>query len=105
LSKKYPSLRDDFRNFLKALKSLLPGAVPGTVRISNLGHKVNFPVFKVKHFRSSVCRGKGVHSGFRIIYTYIQKKEKIVFFEIYHKNKKKNHDEKRIKTYAKEDLF
>jgi mRNA-degrading endonuclease RelE of RelBE toxin-antitoxin system len=43
LSKKYPSLRDDFRNFLKALKSLLPGAVPGTVRISNFSSSLIFP--------------------------------------------------------------
>lgn len=105
LAAKYPTLHQDFEVFLKALKALLPECTPGTVRISNLGHQVNLPVFKVKHFRSSSCHGKGVNSGFRIIYAFNKKSMTIVFIEMYHKNKKENHDEKRIKKYAKEGMF
>lgn len=102
---KYPSLNGDFEVFLKALRNALPDSTRGTVRISNLGHTVNFPVFKVKHFRSSACSGKGANSGFRIIYAFHEKSAKIVFLEMYHKNKKDRHDEKRIKNYAKENQF
>ena len=105
LSSKYQNLDQDFEGFRKALSSYLPELMRGVVRISNLGHKIKYPFFKAKHFRSSACRGKGVMSGFRIIYTFDQNRKTIVFIEMYHKNKKKECDISRIKKYGKKDLF
>nr|QNO43679.1 hypothetical protein FICJDHNH_00019 [Methanosarcinales archaeon ANME-2c ERB4]QNO43966.1 hypothetical protein AECFJODE_00019 [Methanosarcinales archaeon ANME-2c ERB4]QNO50640.1 hypothetical protein PPJMCGDE_00011 [Methanosarcinales archaeon ANME-2c ERB4] len=99
LSKKCKSLNGDFGNFKKVLTKTMPNHVSGTVRISGLGENVKIPIYKVKHFRSIDFKGRGSRSGFRIIYAHIQNSEKVIFIEIYNKNNKTNHDERRIKKY------
>jgi mRNA-degrading endonuclease RelE of RelBE toxin-antitoxin system len=99
LSKKYKLLNEDFEKIRTVLTKKLPNHTPGTFEISDLGANVKTPIYKVKHFRSRDFRGKGCRSGFRIIYAHMQNSEKIIFIEIYHKNNKTNHDEKRIKEY------
>jgi mRNA-degrading endonuclease RelE of RelBE toxin-antitoxin system len=79
----------------------LPGELPGTVRISDLGDSIKLPVYKVKHFRCSDLKGKGSRSGIRIIYTFIRNKNKIVLIQIYFKgDNQDNHDKERILKYC-----
>ncbi|MCK5661036.1 MAG: hypothetical protein KAH86_06710 [Methanosarcinales archaeon] len=99
LCKKYRYLEDDFTRFKKALGIDPHNGVRGTVRISDLGSNVGAPIFKVKHFRSQDFKGDGSRSGFRVIYAHMAEDQKIIFIEFYHKNKKADHDVKRIKKY------
>ncbi|CAD6493095.1 MAG: hypothetical protein CHKLHMKO_00415 [Candidatus Argoarchaeum ethanivorans] len=100
LYRKHKSIYSDLQTFEKALVVKLPGYLPGTKHISNLGKNIEIPIYKVTHFRCASLKGKGVRSGIRIIYTYIQNKQKIVLIEIYHKNKQENHNRDRIIKYC-----
>lgn len=100
LSKKFGSLDEDFEVFLKALM-VNPR---WHIRISWLWNNIKWEFYKVKKFYCTSMQK--VNSWFRIIYWYLEEKnriefKKIEFIEIYHKNKKSNHDEKRIKKYYK----
>lgn len=97
LSKKYNSIYDDFNTFKKALAAVFPEYPPGISKISDLGKNVKTPILEVKKFRCCVLKGCGVRSGIRIIFA--DNGDKITFLEIYHKNKKENHDINRIKKY------
>jgi len=67
-------------------------------QISNLG--ITEPkIFKVKKFACKALKGKGVHSGIRIIYAYFEAEDKIEFIEMYYKGDKENEDRKRILKY------
>lgn len=99
LRKKHIHLEEDFERLKKVLGIDPLNGARRTVRISNLGHNVVIPVYKVKHFRSQDYKGHGSKSGFRIIYTYIAEDQKIIFIEFYHKSNQTNHDVKRIKKY------
>lgn len=100
--RKYKHLEKDFERFKKALEINQPHKMRGTFRISDLGINVKVPIYKVKHFRSQDFIGRGSNSGFRIIYAHMNEEHKIIFIEFYHKNKKTNHDVKRIKKYFEE---
>lgn len=104
LYKKYKHLKKDFNRLLQVLKKTPINFISGNPRISDLGLTVKTPVYKLKNFRSLDFKNKGSRSGFRIIYAHINEKEKIkiIFIEIYHKNKKSNHDKDRILRYFEE---
>jgi hypothetical protein len=99
LHKKFSSIYDDLKDFKKALASKLPGHLPGTVQISNLGGDVKVPIYKVKHFRCKALKGKGSRSGIRVIYAYKQDKGEVTLIEIYHKSNQENENRKRILKY------
>lgn len=101
LVKKYPSLQDDLGNLIKVIKTELPNPPREAVLISGLGECVHLPIYKITKFR---CRsiGHGKKSGLRIIYTYFEDEDMIIFIEIYAKSKKSNHDIDRIKKYFEE---
>jgi len=68
----------------------------GIVRISDVG--IERPkVYKARKFACRSLKGKGVHSGIRVIYAYVEEEDKIEFIEIYYKGDKENEDRKRIK--------
>jgi len=74
------------------------GYLPAIVQITGLGIKTS--IYKVKHFRCKCMKGKGSHSGIRIIYAYIPEESKIEFVEIYYKEKDdRDCDRARIKRY------
>ncbi|MCS7123738.1 MAG: hypothetical protein RMJ17_04215 [Candidatus Aenigmarchaeota archaeon] len=76
------------------------GYLPAIVRITGL--KVQTEIYKVKHFRCKDMKGKGSHSGIRIIYAYLPEQNKIEFVEIYYKEKDDiDCDKERIKKYYK----
>lgn len=105
LSKKYRTLNEDFNNFIKfSLEPFLLDQKNNkcSERLSDIG--VRYPeIWKVKKFASKSFKGRGVKSGFRIIYAFYRDLEKIIYIEIYHKSQKNNEDRERIKTIFKKD--
>jgi mRNA-degrading endonuclease RelE of RelBE toxin-antitoxin system len=102
LCKKYRHLEEDFGRFMKVLSAELPNHLRGTVQISGLGEGIRLSIYKVKKFRSIDFKGKGVQSGFRIIYAYEQCENQVIFIQFYHKNKQANEDRERICKYFSE---
>ena len=49
-----------------------------------------------KKIASKSFKGKGVNSGFRIVYAHFENEDKIVLIEVYHKSDKEIEDKKRI---------
>lgn len=94
LSKKFRTLSDDMEVVKKVLFVNPNARPPFSFRIDNLG--VETCVIKVKKIASKSFKGKGVNSGFRLIYAHFEKDNRIVLIEIYHKSKKDIEDKKRI---------
>ena len=94
LSKKYRTLPEDIEVVKKVLFVNPKERPPFSFRIDNLGVKTC--VIKVKKIASKSFKGKGVHSGFRLIYAHFEKEGRIVFIELYHKSKKHIEDRERI---------
>jgi len=98
LLKKWRSLKNDIEILKKVLQQQPEGHPPGIIRISDL--KIKTEIYKVKHFRCSDMKGKGSHSGIRVIYAYLPEKDKIEFVEIYYKEKDdRDCDRNRIRKY------
>jgi len=94
LLKKYRTLNSDLDDVRKDLNDE-PGAHPPfSFRIDNLG--ITTCVIKVKKIASDSFKGRGVNSGFRLIYAWFEDEMRIVFVELYHKNNKGNEDRERI---------
>ncbi len=97
LSKKYRTLKDDMDVLLKVLK-LKPNANPiFSFQIDGLG--LETCVIKVKKIASRSFKGKGVNSGFRLVYAYFEDVPKITLIELYHKSEKETEDRNRILRY------
>lgn len=100
LLKKWRSLKEDIGRLKRVLEQQPRGYSPSIVRISNL--KVQTEIYKVKHFRCADMKGKGSHSGIRVIYAYFPEQVRIEFVEIYYKEKDdRDCDRERIKRYYK----
>lgn len=103
LSKKFPTLHEDLKTFIYTQLNLyhkLHIDNRGVFPISDLGIE-NPRIYKVKKFTCRSLKGKGVHSGIRIIYAYYEKEDIIEFIEIYYKGIKNNEDRKRILRHYK----
>ena len=94
LSKKYRSLPEDLEIIKKVLVVYPDERPPFSYRINNLGLKT--AVIKVKKMACKSIKGKGVHSGLRLIYAFILDSNEITLIEIYHKNSMENEDRERI---------
>ena len=93
LAKKYKSLPDDLQEF-KRVVSVLP--LGNSKHFNIIIQTESVRIVKARFF----CRYlKG--SSLRVIYSYIQKKRKIEFIEIYFKGNRENEDRQRIKQYLK----
>ena len=99
LSKKYPSLESDFRDFENALVMSPKDNIP----ISWLGKDIIGEFYKVKKFRCESITRQSQNSWIRIVYNYLESENRIelTYIEIYQKNKKSNHDIERIMTLFK----
>jgi len=94
LLKKYRTLNDDLA-IVKQVLSVSPDERPPfSFRIDNLG--IETCVIKVKKIACKALKGRGVNSGFRLIYAYFEEEQRITFIELYHKNDKENEDRERI---------
>lgn len=94
LSRKHKTLSDDVEIVKKVLIVNPNDRPPFSYRIDGLG--IETCVIKVKKIASKSFKGKGVHSGFRLIYAHYEEEEKIILIEIYHKSEKEIEDKERI---------
>ena len=103
LKKRFKTLEDDLTTFINnqiKLSHELRIENSGIVPIRGLG--INSPkIYKAKKFACKSLKGKGVQSGIRIIYAYLDDLNKIEFIEIYFKADKENEDRERIFKYIK----
>jgi mRNA-degrading endonuclease RelE of RelBE toxin-antitoxin system len=76
LSRKYRTLPEDMEVVRKVLFVHPTERPPFSFRIDNLG--IETCVIKIKKIASRSFKGKGVNSGFRLIYAHFEAEEKIV---------------------------
>jgi hypothetical protein len=103
LKKRFKTLEDDLTTFINTqikLSHELRLETSGIVPIRGLG--INSPkIYKAKKFACKSLKGKGVQSGIRISYAYLEDLNKVEFIEIYFKGDKENEDRERIFKYIK----
>ena len=109
LSKKYKSLPDDFEDLKKvlAISPRLEILWENWIKRVPLWEKLEgVEIYKIRRFRCFSISKNSKDSGLRIIYHYHEWEdkiefEKVDFIEIYHKNKKTNHNQERIEENYK----
>jgi hypothetical protein len=98
LVRRFASLEEDLQIFVKvAMNAFHKQNVDSRaiLRISDLG--INSPkIYKAKKFACKALKGKGVHSGIRVIYAYHEEEDRMEFIEIYYKGDKTSEDRARI---------
>ena len=101
LLKRFSSLEEDLESFVKAqLIAYHKHNVDNHGIVPIEGISIQNPrIFKVLKFACKSLRGKGVHSGIRIIYAFFPDEDRIEFVEIYFKGDQENEDKERIKQY------
>ena len=101
LVKRFLSLEDDLRMFIKAaMNAFHKQQIDSSAifHISDLG--IRSPkIYKARKFACKALKGKGAQSGIRIIYAYHEEEDWIEFLEIYYKGDKVGEDRERIKVY------
>ena len=97
LLKKFRTLNSDLDDLRKDLNDEPGASPPFSYRIDGLG--IATCVIKVKKIASDSFKGRGVNSGFRLIYAYFEQHMRIVLIELYHKSEKENEDRERILRY------
>jgi mRNA-degrading endonuclease RelE of RelBE toxin-antitoxin system len=94
LLKKYRSLQDDLEVVKRVLAVVPDEREPFSFRLDQLG--IETCIIKVKKMACKSLKGRGVNSGFRLIYAHFPEDQKIVLIELYHKNNKVSEDRERI---------
>lgn len=94
LLKKYKSLSDDLEVLKQVLAAHPNERPPFNYRINHLG--IQSCVIKVKKIACKSLKGRGVNTGFRLIYAHIPENRQAVLIEMYHKKDKDDEDKKRI---------
>jgi hypothetical protein len=94
LAKRYRSIDDDLRIVRQVLTVFPNERPPFSFQIGNLG--IDTCVIKVKKIACRSIPGKGVNTGFRLVYAHFKEDCRITFIELYHKNDKDNEDRQRI---------
>ena len=94
LLKKYRTLNRDIDAIQSVLSVRPDSRPPFSFQIEGLG--ITTCIIKVKKIASNSFKGRGINSGFRLIYAYFEQEQRIVFIELYHKNEKENEDRERI---------
>ena len=94
LLKRFKTLEDDLEIFIRNELNLyhkLKIDNKGIFQIPDLQIK-NPKIYKAKKFACRSLKGKGVKSGIRVVYAYLEEKDKIELIEIYYKADKENED-------------
>jgi len=101
LVKRFSSLEEDLKTFMKVAMNIFhkqkidSGAL---LHLSDLG--IHSPkIYKAKKFACKALKGKGVHSGIRVIYAYHEEEDRIEFIELYYKGDKESEARERILKY------
>ncbi len=99
LTKRFRTIEDDLNVFVEAelyLFHKLKLDNNGIFRITGLSIEVP-EIYKAKKFACRSLKGKGVHSGIRVVYGYFSDEDRILLIEIYYKGDKENEDRERIR--------
>jgi mRNA-degrading endonuclease RelE of RelBE toxin-antitoxin system len=105
LSRRFKTIEDDLRIFIeKELKLFHKLKIDNKGIFHIPGLQIENPkIFKAKKFACRSLKGKGVHSGIRLIYAYFEEENIIELIEIYYKGDKENEDRQRIFKYYKSE--
>jgi len=101
LSKRFPTIEDDLKNFINSGLNLFHKQKidnKGIFQITGLKIK-NLKIYKAKKFACKSLKGSGAYSGIRVIYAYSEEKDRVELIEIYYKGDKENEDKQRIIKY------
>lgn len=103
LLKKFRTLEDDLKVFVKNQLNLYHKLLKDNKGVFSItGLSIEYPgLYKAKKFACKSLKGKGVHSGIRIIYAYFEDEDQIELIEIYYKGNKKTEDRNRILRHYK----
>ena len=102
LQKRFSSLKDDIKGFVKTLPNLLEPSREDNGGLICIREKSKVRIYKAKKFRCKALKGKGCRSGIRLIFAYIEQPKRVNLIEIYYKEKDKTiANEKRIASYLK----
>ena len=101
LLKRFKTLEDDLKVFIETQLNLYYKLKIDNKAIFPLtALKIHYPrIYKAKRFACRSLKGKGVHSGIRVIYAYFEEQDRIELIEIYYKGDKKSEDRPRILKY------
>lgn len=94
LLKKYRSLHDDLEIVKKVLEVTPDERPPFSFRMDHLG--IDTCIIKLKKIACKSLKGRGVHSGLRLVYAYFPNEKRITLIELYHKSDKAHEDRDRI---------
>ncbi len=99
------ALRKRFRTLDEDLATLIDAGIAlyhklevdnkGIFRIQGLPFE-DPGIYKVKKFACRALKGRGAHSGIRLIYAYFRAEDRIELVELYFKGDKNNEDRDRI---------
>ena len=92
--KKFRTIGEDIEVVKAILKVKPDQRPPFSQRIEGLG--IETCVIKIKKIACRALKGRGVDSGFRLVYAYFPEIPKIVFVELYFKADKEGEDRGRI---------
>ena len=98
LVKKFSSLEEDLRMFIKAAMNAFHKQKIDSSAIFHISDlDIHSPkIFKAKKFACKALKGKGAQSGIRVVYAYHEEEDWIEFIEIYYKGDKESEDRDRI---------
>lgn len=99
LSKRYRSLENDLEILVTVIASHPEGRLPMSFRLR--GYPGCYFV-KVKKIRSRSFPNKGINSGFRLIYCWLEEVKQIQLIELYHKNEKELENSSLLKKFCNE---
>lgn len=101
LVKRFASIEEDLQVFIEAAMNVFHKQKidnRSVFQISDLG--IHSPkIYKGKKFACKALKGKGVYSGIRVIYAYLEEDDRVEFIEIYFKGDKAGEDRERIRKY------
>ena len=95
--KKFQTIDEDLADVQIILKKKPDQRPPFSYRIEGLG--IETCVIKVKKIACRSLKGRGVNSGFRLVYAHYENEDRIVLVELYHKTDKEMEDRERIFKY------
>ena len=106
LAKRFPTLAEDLETAQKnalELYHFLKIDNQSVFQINDL-KTAEIEFYKLKKFACKSLKGKGAHSGIRIIYAYYPATFILELIEIYYKGDREKEDRERIKKFLKEKI-
>jgi hypothetical protein len=104
LAKRFPTLTEDIETAKKNAIELYHLHTIDNQSVFQINDikTAEIEFYKLKKFACKSLKGKGVHSGIRMIYAYHPNGMIVELIEIYYKGNKENEDRERLKNFLKE---